>query len=148
MRSAPSVRGGRTVRSASLLLGLGLFAWGIALILESRLGLSPWDVLNQGIARRSPLSFGEANIGVGLTVLVLAWALGARVGIGTVANAVLVGAFIDQILRIGAVQRLAHEPLAVRVALDLVDSTWTSPPSPTMRSSPSTSTRAVPRCTK
>jgi len=119
MRSAPSVRGGLAARTVSLLLGLGLFALAIVLILESRLGLSPWDVLNQGIARRTPLSFGEANIAVGLTVLLLAWALGARIGLGTVANAVLVGAFIDQILRNDAVHRLAGTPLAMRVALDL-----------------------------
>ncbi len=119
MRSAPSVRGGLAARTVSLLLGLGLFALAIVLILESRLGLSPWDVLNQGIARHTPLSFGEANIAVGLTVLLLAWALGARIGLGTIANAVLVGAFIDQILRSDAVHRLAGTPLATRVALDL-----------------------------
>jgi len=33
-----------------LLLGLFLFAIAIVLILESKLGLSPWDVLNQGLA--------------------------------------------------------------------------------------------------
>ena len=119
MRNAPSVRGGLAARAVSLVFGLGVFAFGIVLILESRLGLSPWDVLNQGIARHSPLSFGEANIAVALSVLVLAWALGARIGVGTVANAVLVGAFIDQILRADAVHRLASEPLATRIALDL-----------------------------
>ncbi len=119
VRGAPSVRGGSAVRLASLMLGLALFAWAIVLILESKLGLSPWDVLNQGIARHSPLSFGEANIAVGLTVLGLAWLLGARIGLGTVANAVLVGAFIDQFLRIGALHGLTTAPLGVRVALDL-----------------------------
>jgi uncharacterized membrane protein YczE len=119
VKSAPHVRGGRTARLASLLVGLAVFAFGIVLILESRLGLSPWDVLNQGIARHSPLSFGEANILVALGVLLLARSLGARIGLGTVANAVLVGAFVDQFLRIDALHRLASEPLAQRVLLDL-----------------------------
>ncbi len=119
VRTPPSVRGGLPARLASLVLGLLLFAWGIVLILESRLGLSPWDVLNQGISRHSPLSFGEANIAVALTVLCGASWLGARVGFGTVANAVLIGAFIDQFLRLGAVGRLAHASLAARAALDL-----------------------------
>ena len=66
------------------------------LILESELGLSPWDVLNQGIAKHTALSFGMANVAVGLAVLLLAWALGGTPGIGTVANAVLVGAFIQR----------------------------------------------------
>jgi uncharacterized membrane protein YczE len=119
VKIAPSVRGGPVVRLLSLVFGLFVFAWGIVLILESRLGLSPWDVLNQGIARHTPLSFGETNIAVGLTVLVLGRSLGARIGFGTVANAVLVGGFIDQILRIGAVHRLSHAGLPSRILLDL-----------------------------
>jgi uncharacterized protein len=97
--------------------GLFLFALGIVAFLESRLGLSPWDVLHQGIAEHTPLSFGGANIVVSVLVLALAWALGARVGIGTLANAVLVGGFIVLLTSIGAVQDLAHEPLGVRIAL-------------------------------
>lgn len=90
------------------------------LILESRLGLSPWDVLNQGLARHTPLSFGMANVAVGIVVLLLAWSLGGVPGLGTVANAVLVGSFIQGLLAIGAVTRLAHEPVGVRVVLLLV----------------------------
>jgi uncharacterized membrane protein YczE len=74
-------------------------------------------VLNQGIARHTPLSFGMANVAVGLAVLLLAWSLGGAPGIGTVANAVLVGSFIQGLTSIGAVTRLAHEPLAARVPL-------------------------------
>jgi len=116
-KAYPRVRGGFSVRFASLVLGLFLFALAIVLILESRLGLSPWDVLNQGIARHSPLSFGAANIVVGLAVLFLAWALGAPPGIGTFANAVLVGSFIQLLTSIDVVTGLASQPLAVRVAL-------------------------------
>ena len=96
------MRGGLPARAASLLFGLGLFALAIVLILESRLGLSPWDVLNQGLSRHTPLSFGMANVAVGLTVLVVGWALGGRPGIGTLANAVLVGTFIQGLTSIHA----------------------------------------------
>jgi len=99
------------------MLGLFLCAVGILLFLESRLGLPPWDVLHQGIAKRTPLSFGEANIVVGSVVLVVAWALGARVGIGTVANAVFIGSFVAVLQPLHAVQELAGSPLAARVAL-------------------------------
>jgi uncharacterized protein len=87
------------------------------LILESKLGLSPWDVLNQGLAKHTALSFGTANIAVGLLVLALGWSLGSTPGIGTVANAVLVGAFIQGLTSIHALTQLSHEPLGVRVAL-------------------------------
>src|SRR6185295_4584779 len=117
MRAPPRIRGGLGLRLAILIGGLFLFALGIVAFLESRLGLSPWDVLHQGIAEHTPLSFGEANIVVSVLVLALAWALGARVGIGTLANAVLVGGFIVLLTSIGAVQDLADKPLGVRIAL-------------------------------
>lgn len=99
------------------MLGLFLFAAGIVMLLESRLGLSPWDVLNQGIARHTFLSFGMANVAVALVVLAIAWALRARIGPGTVANALLIGLFIDAILRIEAVDRLSEGSLAERILL-------------------------------
>lgn len=87
------------------------------MLLESKLGLSPWDVLNQGLAKHTVLSFGMANVAVALVVLVAAWALRARIGPGTVANAVLIGVFIDGLLRFGAVERLSDGPLLARAAL-------------------------------
>ncbi len=117
VKTHPRVRGGYPARVASLLFGLFVFALGIVLILESRLGLSPWDVLNQGLAKHSPLSFGMANIAIGLAVLLLAWALGGAPGIGTVANAVLVGAFIQALTSVHAVTALGDAGLGMRVAL-------------------------------
>jgi uncharacterized membrane protein YczE len=113
----PRVRGGYAARYLSLALGLLLFAVAIVLILESKLGLSPWDVLNQGIAKHSPLSFGVANIAVALVVLAIAWSLGGRPGVGTLANALLVGSFIQGLTSIHAVQQLSHEGLSVRIPL-------------------------------
>jgi uncharacterized membrane protein YczE len=87
------------------------------LTLESKLGLWPWDVLHQGLARHTPLTFGLANIAVGLVVLVIAWALGGPPWIGTVANATLIGLFIQAFTSIGAVTALSHQGLVVRIAL-------------------------------
>jgi len=111
------VRGNSVTRAGSLLTGLFLFALGIVLLLESGLGLSPWDVLNQGVAERTPLSFGTANIAIALVVLVVAWALGARIGPGTVSNAVLIGLFVDGLLEVEAVAGLSEQALGVRIAL-------------------------------
>ena len=117
MRETPHIRGGLLVRVPVLLLGLALFAAGIVAALESRLGLSPWDVLHQGISRHTPLSFGEANIAVSAAVLAVAWLLGARIGFGTVANAVLVGSLVQLFSSLDAVAGLAHDPLGVRIGL-------------------------------
>ncbi len=113
----PRIRGGVAARAAALGAGLFLFALGIVMQLESGLGLGPWDVLNQGISERTPLSFGAANVAVALLVLVIAWALGARIGVGTVANAVLIGVFVELLLEIDAIERLSEEPVWARVGL-------------------------------
>ena len=94
-----------------------MFAFAIVLILESKLGLSPWDVLNQGLSKHTPLSFGMANIAVSLVVLCIGWSLGGRPGIGTVANAVLVGAFIQVLTEIDALTKLSQDGLTVRIPL-------------------------------
>jgi uncharacterized protein len=105
LRAHPRIRGGFPLRFVSLVFGLFLFALAIVLTLESRLGLWPWDVLHQGIARHTPLSFGAANVVVGLAVLFVAWALGGKPGIGTVANATLIGVFIQGLTSIAWVER-------------------------------------------
>ena len=102
------------------MFGLLVFAFAIVLILESELGLSPWDVLNQGLAEHTALSFGMANIVVALVVLCIGWSLGGHPGIGTVANAVLVGAFIQALTSIDALTSLSHHGLAVRIPLLVV----------------------------
>ena len=104
-------------RWVALMLGLFLFAVAIVLQLESRLGLSPWDTLHQGIAKHTPLSFGVANVVVGVFVLVAAWALGAKIGPATVANSVFVGLFIQGLTAIPAVDGLSDHGLAARIAL-------------------------------
>jgi uncharacterized membrane protein YczE len=117
VHAAPALRGGLPVRLATLLFGLFWCALGIVFLLESRLGLSPWDVLHQGLAKHTPLSFGTANIAVSVCVVFLAASLGARVGVGTVANAVVIGTVVDGLTRIGAIRDLAHSPLGVRIVL-------------------------------
>jgi uncharacterized membrane protein YczE len=105
------------VRLTALIAGLFLFALAIVCQLESKLGLSPWDTLHQGIAKHTPLSFGVANICVGGVVFAAAWALGAKVGVGTLANVVLVGGFIVGLTAVPAVDHLSNDPLGVRIAL-------------------------------
>jgi uncharacterized membrane protein YczE len=58
-----------------------------------------------------------ANVFVALIVLGVGWSLGGKPGLGTVANAVLVGSFIQLLTSIGAVTHLAHDGLSVRIPL-------------------------------
>jgi uncharacterized membrane protein YczE len=113
----PRIRGGLGLRCGVFVFGLFLCALGIVGIYDSRLGLSPWDVLNQGVARHTPLSFGTANVAIALVVLIAAWRVDGRVRAGTIGNAILIGTFVDLLLRVGAVQQPAHSALPVRVLL-------------------------------
>jgi uncharacterized protein len=117
VRTPPRLRGGVPARLVLLFFGLFLFAAGIVSQLEPRLGLSPWDVLHQGLAKHTPLTFGTANIAVGVVVAAVAWRLGARIGLGTIANAVAVGGFVQLLTSIAAITSLAHEPLGLRIVL-------------------------------
>jgi uncharacterized membrane protein YczE len=110
----PVVRGGVSARLISLGVGLFLCSLGLVLFLQADLGLPPWDVLHQGLAEKTPLTFGAANAVVGVAVLLLAWRLGAPPGLGTLANATLVGAFIELLLRTEAIP--APEALAAQLA--------------------------------
>lgn len=82
-------------RIAQLLVGLFLYGIGIALIVRGQIGAAPWDVLTQGIAKHTGLSFGLITILTSGVVLLLWIPLRQRPGIGTVLNALLVGPSAD-----------------------------------------------------
>jgi len=117
MHAPPTLRGGLRARLVSLVFGLFLCACGIVAFLESGLGLPPWDVLHQGVAKQLGVSFGAANLLVSFAVLVLVWALRAHIGIGTILNAALTGTFVILLVAVDAVAALSEEPLAVRIGL-------------------------------
>lgn len=85
-------------RGARLLAGLAVFGAGEALVVAGQLGNSPWTVLAQGIEVQTPLSVGAATVAVSFAVLLLWVPLRQRPGLGTVANALLVGLAIDATL--------------------------------------------------
>ncbi len=82
-------------RLARLTLGLVLFGFGLALMVIADLGLSPWDVFHQGVSHRTGIPIGTVVIITGL-LLLLAWIpLRERIGIGTIANAIVIGVTLD-----------------------------------------------------
>ena len=90
------IRGPRlTKRTTHLLVGLVLFGLGIGLMLQSRLGVPPWDVLHQGLANRFGLTVGIWSIIVSIVVLIGWLPLRERYGIGTLLNAIIIGVVID-----------------------------------------------------
>ena len=82
-------------RLIQLVIGETFFGVGIGLMLQSGLGLPPWDVLHQGLSIQFGLTVGSWAILTSLVVLVLWRPLHERYGIGTLLNAVLIGVMID-----------------------------------------------------
>jgi uncharacterized membrane protein YczE len=93
---APSYAGRRRPRRlVQLWAGLVLYGLSLALIVEAGLGLSPWDVLHEGLAGVSSLSIGTWVVVMSVVVLVLWIPLRQRPGVGTISNAILVGVTLD-----------------------------------------------------
>lgn len=82
-------------RLVLLIFGLFVYGLGVAMTVRASLGIAPWDVFAQGISVQTGLSFGVSTVVVSALVL-LAWIpLKVKPGIGTVANAILIGLFAD-----------------------------------------------------
>ena len=82
-------------RLVVLIFGLFVYGLGVAMTVHASLGIAPWDVFAQGISIQTGLSFGVSTVVVSALVL-LAWIpLRVKPGIGTIANAVLIGLFAD-----------------------------------------------------
>ena len=82
-------------RLPQLMVGLVVVGLGFALMVESDLGLGPWEVLHQGISNRVGIPIGTVGIFVGLLVLGAWIPLRQRLGIGTVLNVITIGIVID-----------------------------------------------------
>lgn len=113
-RRLPSLRDRRlTRRLVQLYVGLVLYGASMALLVRSRLGVMPWDVLHQGLSRHLGWSLGTVSIVVGALVL-LAWIpLRQMPGVGTVSNVFVIGLAVDATLALLPVP----SNLAVRIAL-------------------------------
>ncbi|WP_241743955.1 YczE/YyaS/YitT family protein [Cellulosimicrobium arenosum] len=85
-------------RIVQLILGLLAYTLSMAMLIQAGQGGMPWDVLHQGIVRRTGLPFGAVVVALSGFAL-LAWIpLRQRPGIGTVANVVVIGISIDPML--------------------------------------------------
>jgi uncharacterized protein len=109
--SAPA-RWRPTVTSFVLLqFGLVLFGVGDALLVNSRLGNTPWTVFAEGIERHTSLNIGTATIVTSIVVLLLWIPLREKPGLGTISNAIVIG------LTLNVATKWLPEPNSVIVRL-------------------------------
>ena len=89
-----------TRRVVQLFAGLALYGVSMAFMVESALGLNPWDVFHQGLSKVTGISFGLVVILLGIPILLLWIPLRQRPGFGTVANIVVIGFVVDGALAV------------------------------------------------
>jgi uncharacterized membrane protein YczE len=108
------LRAGRLPRRlGQLFLGLVLYGVSLAFMVRGRLGLAPWDVLHSGLIRYLPITLGQAVVLMSFVVLLVWIPLREVPGIGTVANAFVVGFSADGTLALLA----APHPMVLRIGL-------------------------------
>jgi len=94
----------RPRRFAQLLVGLLLYGITMGMMVRAVLGLDPWDVFHQGLTELVnqwiPLSYGAVITIVSVFVLLLWIPLRQRPGIGTIANAAIIGFTTDATLAV------------------------------------------------
>ncbi len=87
-------------RLLRLIWGLFLYALGIAITLNARIGYAPWDAFHAGLSKTLGITIGSALIGMGIVIIVITMLLKETVGLGSILNMLLVGVFLDFILKL------------------------------------------------
>jgi len=103
------------IRFINLLSGTLLFAFGIVITLQAKVGFAPWDVFHAGLALTAGISFGVASIVAGAVVVVVVLVCGEKIGLGTILNMALTGLFIDFIVFLDIIPAAAN--FAVGIAM-------------------------------
>jgi uncharacterized membrane protein YczE len=103
-------------RLLQLFTGLVLYGVSDSMLLLAGLGVDPWDVLHQGLSRRTGIPTGTWTIIVGALVLLLWIPLRQRPGLGTLCNVVVIGVVIDAVLATVAPPHSLPARVAVMVA--------------------------------
>lgn len=110
------LRAGRLLRRLpQLFIGLILYGVSLGLMVRGSLGLAPWDVLHSGLIRYLPITLGQAVILMSFVVLLFWIPLRERPGLGTIANAFVVGLSADATLAL----LVAPAAVVPRIALML-----------------------------
>lgn len=95
----------------TFLVGLVLVANGVALCISADLGVAPYDVLVTGVAASTGLAIGVAAMVLPLAFMLLAMAIGARPGLGTIVAIVVIGPVLGVVLDLLPV----HDAMSARL---------------------------------
>lgn len=84
---------------AMLLFGLTLFGVGEAMLVLANLGATPWVVFAQGMGQLLGVNVGVATFLISVGVMLLWIPLHLRVGLGTIANMIVIALVLGLVVR-------------------------------------------------
>lgn len=85
-----------TIRYTMFMLGLVVMAYGIAMMIEAKLGVAPWDTFHIGLQKTFGLTIGMWSQIVGLVIIFSSYVIGKiKPNIGMFLNMFFFGFFID-----------------------------------------------------
>lgn len=82
-------------RSLQLFVGLVLFGVALSLAIEAGFGTNPWTVFHVGLGTKLGLTTGTMVILTGAALLLATIPLAEPVGLGTIANVIVIGPALD-----------------------------------------------------
>jgi len=105
-----SLKGNLLLQIPGMLIAIVLTGLATAVYIKVNAGAGPRDSLMLAVSRVSGKSVRLSRIAIEIVIVILGWALGGPVGVGTLAFAVLIGPFVQSFFRLLKVQ--PHTSLA------------------------------------
>lgn len=93
-------------RIIRLFFGLFLYSLGIAVTMKGNIGFAPWEVFHKGVSNISGLTIGQISIITGFFICIIVLMMGEKLGIGTLLNMLMLGIFLDIILKLNFIPRM------------------------------------------
>jgi uncharacterized membrane protein YczE len=85
-------------RVIQLVVSCAVLGTGVAVLLDASLGSDGYSTLVNGLTLATGVPFVLVNLAVGLVLIGVAWSRGTRPGLGTIVQAVVVGAVVSAVL--------------------------------------------------
>ena len=93
---------GLVIKIIVLVLGCGILASGMSLVIRSEAGTGPNDLVAVVISEKSGWRFGIVRIATDVLFVLIGFLLGGRLGVGTVICAFLVGPVAERCMHVSA----------------------------------------------
>ena len=90
-------------RILQLTWGLFLGALGSVMVINAKIGYTPWDVFHVGLSQTIGISIGNVAIMISIAIGLIDILLGEKLGVGSILNIVLVGIFLDFVISLNII---------------------------------------------